>query len=92
MFHAPQRTVEANNAVEKERNLFAKWIVKFAGILPMTTSIMGPNVAILAGPFFDAASPVELNTLVSKTTTVSLIKPPEGSVKNADWKSVSIMA
>ena len=92
MFHAPQQTVEANNAVEKERNLFAKWIVKFAAILPMTTSTMGPNVAIHVGPFFDAASPVELNTLVSKTTIVSLIKQPEGSVKNADWKSVSIMA
>lgn len=92
MFHAPQQTVEANNAVEKERNLFAKWIVKFVGILPMITSTMGPNVVILVGPFFDAASLVELNTLVSKTTIVSLIKQPEGSVKNADWKSVSIMA
>ena len=92
MFHAPQPTVEANNAIEKERNLFAKWIVKFVGILPMIISTMGPNVATLVGPFFDAASLVELNTLVSKTTIVSLIKQPEGSVKNADWKSVSIMA
>ena len=92
MLHAPQQTMEVNNAVEKERNLFAKWIVKFVGILPMTTSTMGPNVAILVAPFFDAASLVELNTLVSKTTIVSLIKQPEGSVKNADWKSVSIMA
>ena len=54
----------ANQDQEKERNSFEKFHAKFVVMLPMIIFIMEPNVAILVGLFFDAASQVSLSTVV----------------------------